>query len=112
MNDIDLMVLRFHTATDRERNNIFKIIRGIYLPKYYYKRNGYAKRFWSYLDSEYDLQVFRCMLKWNPDKGVLFTTYLYTYATLKPFSAVNEKVIMKSRREPTFTELFWDEDLE
>jgi len=111
MNEVDNMVLRFRESTnERERNKIFKIIREIYLPKFYAKRNNYAQQWWDYLSSEYDFQVFRCMLKWNPDKNVLFTTYLYIYATVKPFSVVNEKIISKSRREPNLTSLGWDDD--
>ena len=108
--NIDDLVERFRESdNERERNNIFKVIRDIYLPKYYSKRNNYHRQWYDYLDSEYDLQVFRCMLKWDPNRGVMFSTYLYLYATVKPFSTVNEKYISKSRREINFTTLGWNE---
>lgn len=112
MNNINDKVLRFKASTcPRERNTIYKELRSIYYPRFDSKRKSYPKRYWDDLESEYDYQILMAIDRWDPDKGNLFTSFLYTVINLKVFSSVKEKIIYKNKREPSFTDAgIYDKD--
>ena len=107
---INHLVTKYSESTPKEQNKIFILVRSIYLPKHNKIKTKFAKRWWDYLDSEYDYYCLQAILRFDPNKGVMFSTYLYSWAVTKPQSAVIEKYINKFNREPTFTDIGWVED--
>jgi hypothetical protein len=109
-NEFDMLVIEYRNevTTERRKNKIFTLLAKRYDSILTKHITSFAPRYHSYINSEYQYLLLRCITNW---KGVnkkgeysAFLTYWYTWANKKVKSEVLDKYVKKDRREVTMTD--------
>jgi len=101
----DVMVLNYRrTDNEKEKNNIYKELRKLYLPKLHSITKEYDGYYHDELLSLYDILLLRAVEGWKGSNNCHFKSYCYIWVTKKLKNTLYEKYIKKDRRYTSLEE--------